>query len=162
MVNPFTGSEPWRTQGGDVERELPPGFAEVFGTRPKISDYSHTSNPGLSWRLAVGRWEQDLRYFQRAGVPEWATPEQVAVAAEVTRSWGLGAARFYEGRYGWMARFPDSQIREFESSAWAVLNVTHHVIAGYQWRLLEHGIVADKQHPFVPPHVWPEDAKASN
>lgn len=162
LVNPFTTDEPWVTQSQVGTRELPAGFAEIFGPRPKISDFSETPNAAFSWRVAVDLWEQDLRYFKRAGIPEWASLEQVAVAEEVTRSWDLGPARFYEGRYGWMARFPESRLRTFESSAWGVLNVTHHVIAGYQWRLLEQGIVPDKRHPFVPPHVWPEDKKASN
>ncbi len=162
LVNPFTTAEPWVTQSGAVVEELPAGFAGVFGTRPQISEFSEAPEPGAAWRAAVERWEQDLRYFQRAGAPEWATPEQVSAAEGITRSWGLGAARFYEGRYGWMARFPESQIRTFESSAWGALNVTHHVVATYQWRLLEQGIVPPKQHPFVPPQVWPEDEKASN
>jgi hypothetical protein len=162
LVNPFTTGEPWAAQSNAVVRELPAGFVEIFGPRPRISEFSATPNPGLSWRVAVELWEQDLRYFKRAGMPEWATPEQVAAAEEVTRSWELGAARFYEGRYGWMGRFPESQLRAFESSAWGVLNVAHHVIAAYQWRLLEQGIVAVKRHPFVPPHVWPEEEKASN
>jgi hypothetical protein len=162
LVNPFTTAEPWATQSMAVQEELPAGFAAVFGTRPKISEFSNTPNPGVSWRVAVDRWEQDLLYFLRAGVPEWATPEQVGAAEAVTRSWGLGAARFYEGRYGWMARFPESQLRTFESSAWGVLNVAHHVVATYQWRLLEQGIVPPKRHPFVPPQAWPQDEKASN
>ena len=162
LVNPFTTDEPWAAQSQVATRELPAGFVEIFGLRPKISDFSETPNQAFAWRVAVDLWEQDLRYFKRAGIPEWASLEQVAVAEEVTRSWDLGPARFYEGRYGWMARFPESRLRAFESSAWGVLHVTHHVIAGYQWRLLEQGIVPDKRHPFVPPHVWPEDKKASN
>jgi hypothetical protein len=162
LVNPFTGEEPWVTRGQAAPRELPAGFVEIFGERPKIADYAQAPNPGLAWRVAVDLWEQDLRYFKRAGIPDWASLEQVVVAEQVTRAWGLGPPRFYEGRYGWMARFPESQIRSFESTAWGVLNVTHHVIAGYQWRLLEQGIVPEKRHPFVPPHVWPEDNKNSN
>jgi hypothetical protein len=162
LVNPFTTGEPWVTQSNAVARELPAGFVEIFGPRPKISEFSETPNPAFSWRVAVDQWEQDLRYFQRAGIPEWATPEQVAAAEGVTRSWDLGPPKFYEGRYGWMARFPESQLRTFESSAWGVLNVTHNVIAAYQWRLLEQGIVPAKRHPFVPPQVWPEDGKTSN
>ena len=162
LVNPFTTEEPWATQGGVVERELPAGFVEIFGPRPKIADFSHVANPGFAWRVAVDLWEQDLRNFKRAGVPEWTTPEQVTAAEKVARAWDLGAPRFYEGRYGWMGRFPESQLRAFESSAWGVLNVTHHVVATYQWRLLEQGIVPAKRHPFVPPHVWPEDEKTSN
>ena len=163
LVSPFTSSEPWLIDGATITpRELPAGFVAIFGTRPKIGDFAATSNPGFAWRVAVDLWEQDLRYFKRAGVPDWASTEQVAVAAEVTRAWGLGAAKFYEGRYGWMARFPESLLRDFESSAWGALNVAHHVIAGYQMRLIERDVVPEKRHPFVPPHLWPEDQKASN
>ena len=162
LVSPFTTEEPWVAQSTVVDRELPPGFTEVFGPRPKISDFSHAPNAAFSWRVAVDLWEQDLRYFKRGGVPEWTTQEQTAAAEEVCRFWDLGPARFYEGRYGWMARFPESQLRAFESSAWGVLNVTHHVIATFQWRLLEQGIVPAKRHPFVPPQLWPDEEKASN
>jgi hypothetical protein len=162
LVNPFTTNEPWVTPSKAVPRELPAGFVEIFGERPKISGYSSTPNPGLSWRVALDLWEQDLRYFKGSGIPEWATAQQAAAAEEVTRSWGMGAARYYEGRYGWMARFLESQLRVYESSAWGVLNVTHHVVAAYQWRLLEQGIIPVKRHPFVPPQVWPEDEKVSN
>jgi hypothetical protein len=162
LVNPFTTEEPWVTQSVVVDRELPSGFVEIFGVRPKISDFARAPNSAFAWRVAVDLWEQDLRYFKRAGVPEWATAQQVAAAEEVSRSWDLGPARYYEGRYGWMARFPESQIRSFESSAWGALNVTHHVVATFQWRLLERGIVPTKRHPFVPPQLWPDDEQASN
>jgi hypothetical protein len=148
MVNPFTGDEPWkraRPVEPEPTRVLPYGFEDIFGREPQLGQ------PGRT------RWLQDLEHYKQAGPPAWAEPAQIAVAEDVTLSWGMGKPRFYEGRYGWMARFPDSQLRDFETSAWAVLNVTHHVIAGYQIRLLQEGIVPPQQHPFAPPHLWPEE-----
>jgi hypothetical protein len=53
LVNPFTTDEPWVTQSVIVERELPPGLVEVFGLRPRISDYSQATNAAFLWRVAV-------------------------------------------------------------------------------------------------------------
>ena len=157
LVNPFTTAEPWLTQGIAPSPEvLPPGFVEIFGPRPKISDFSKSATPSLLFRLATVQWEQDLRYFKQAGVPEWATAEQLASAAQVAQQWELGAPRFYEGRYGWMVRFPESQVKDFESSAWGILNAMHLQVAAYQLRLIDRGGIPRNRHPFVPPHVWPD------
>ncbi len=157
LVNPFTTAEPWLTQGGALPTEvLPLGFAEIFGSRPKIADFSKSATPSLLFRLATVQWEQDLRYFKRAGVPEWAPAEQLAGAEQITKQWEMGVPRFYEGRYGWMARFPESQIKDFESSAWGILNAAHLNVAAYQLRLIDRGGIPANRHPFVPPHVWPD------
>lgn len=157
LVNPFTTAEPWLNQGTTrPSEEPPPGFVEIFGPRPKSSDFHNSTNPSLLFRLATVQWEQDLRYFKQAGVPEWATPEQVSEAGVVAQKWDMGMPRFYEGRYGWMARFTESQIREFESSAWGLLNAIHVQVAAYQIRLIDRGIIPKKRHPFVPPHLWPD------
>jgi hypothetical protein len=157
LVNPFTTADPWVTQGNKGnEGPLPEGFAEIFGGRPKASDYFNSSNPSLFHRIAKDRWDQDLRYFKRAGAPAWMEETQKANADETYRAWGLGLPKYYEGRYGWMGRFVESAIRDFEAPAWTLIFGAHQLIAGYQMRLIERGIVPEKRHPFVPPHVWPD------
>jgi hypothetical protein len=160
LVNPFTSAEPWRSQTAGTAA-LPVGFAELFGPRPKPVDFKDAPNPSWSWRTAVDHWEQDLRNFKRAGLPEWVTLEELSVVEQATRAWGLGSPKFYEGKYGWMARFTESLIPDFEASAWGVVNVTHHVIAAYQLRLLERDVVPNERHPFVPPQLWPAATDAS-
>ena len=49
MVNPFTTEEPWRNEAGPTE-QLPDGFLEIFGPRPKVSDYLDTPKPSDSFR----------------------------------------------------------------------------------------------------------------
>lgn len=159
LVNPFTSAEPWkqRAPGTEADEEsLPPGFAEIFGTRPQAADFLGTSNPSLLYRIARTQWEQDLRQFVRAGLPEWADRSQYDTAANLFRSWGMGTPSFYAGRYGWMVRFPGSQARDFEAAAWTALTAAHQVIAQYQLELIERGITPKQQHPFVPPHMWPK------
>ena len=157
LVSPFTTAEPWVLAAGSTgpPERLPEGFMAIFGERPKARDFLGGANPSLLFRTAVGRWEQDLRYFRRAGLPEWAEPGQAEAAGELFRRWGMGAPRFYEGRYDWMARFPESEAPDFESAAWAALFATHLVIAQYQLALIERDVTPPQQHPFVPPHMWP-------
>ena len=157
MVNPFTGSEPWKNQKRPNER-LPVGFVAIFGPRPRLADYLNTPSPSRSWKIATLQWEQDLRYFKQAGLPEWVTDEEFAATTRTFQAWGMGEPQFYEGRYGFMVRFPDSLVRAFETTAWGAIRATHNVIAGYQLRALDHGFVPEKRHPFVPPQFWPKES----
>lgn len=159
LVNPFTTAEPWKLAAPTAkptDEPLPAGFVEIFGRRPKGGDFLATSNPSLLYRIARSQWEQDLRHFVRAGLPEWADQSQYDAAANVFRRWGMGAPHFYAGRYGWMVRFPGSEARDFEAAAWTAIYATHQVVAQYQLELIERGIPPKQQHPFVPPHVWPK------
>ena len=106
-VNPFTGPEPWRQVEISPEPEIRDGFTEIFGTRPRASDFSSFR----AHKAAELRWEQDLKFFQRSGIPEGYDQAQVELAAGVFEKWDMGRPVFYEGRYGWMARFPDSRYR---------------------------------------------------
>ena len=160
LVNPFSSAAPWLTQSRPVEREeLPPGFEEIFGQRPKGASFRETPDPSLYFRIALAEWEQSLSHFKRAGAPEWATDEDVEAAAKVFESWGLGRPRLYEGRYGWSARFVDSEIPSFETPARAAIENTHLIVAQYQLALLERGVVPERKHPFTPPHVWPSEVE---
>ncbi|MBI1356539.1 MAG: hypothetical protein GC160_19530 [Acidobacteria bacterium] len=157
LVNPFTSAEPWVSalREGPQHEDLPPGFEEIFGPRPQAGAFLGSANPSLLYRTAVVQWEQDLRYFRQSGAPEWADAGLVETAANVFRSWEMGTPRFYEGRYGWMARFPESVVPDFEIGAWAALFSTHLVIAQFQLELIERNVTPKQQHPFVPPQLWP-------
>jgi len=56
-----------------------------------------------------------------------------------------------------MTRFPESGIRDFEAMTWTALNASQLVVAQYQLRLLDRGVVPEKRHPFVPPIAWPQE-----
>ncbi len=155
LVNPFTGSEPWNNQPRPKE-SLPAGFVSIFGPRPQLADYLNTPNPSQTLKVAVPRWEQDLRYFIQAGRPEWVTDEELARTTRTFEAWGLGEPMFYEGRYGFMVRFSDSLVKGFETSAWGAIRATQHVVATYQIRVLGQGMAPEKRHPFVPPRLWPK------
>ncbi len=155
LVSPFTGEEPWRTQGAAVaEKPAPEGFVEVFGERPRVSDFRGTASPSAAFRAAMAQWEQDLRYFKRAGVPEWTDADAIAAASRVYVAWEMGTPRLYEGRYGWMARFTDSAAPDFEVPAFTAIEAPHLVVARYQIRRLEGGDQPTVKHPFVPPALW--------
>jgi hypothetical protein len=158
LVNPFGSATPWLVRP-IAKEDLPAGFEEIFGARPGASSFRETPNPSLYFRMALVDWEQSLRYFKQAGTPEWASAENLGAAATVFESWAMGRPRYYEGRYGWSARFVDSAIPEYEAAARAALESTHLVVAQYQLALLERGEVPEQRHPFVPPQVWPSETK---
>jgi hypothetical protein len=160
LVSPFTGEEPWLTQGtGGAEppqagpsQDIPEDFLAAFGSRPVRA-------PGISaeeHRVNVMRWEQDLKYFKQTGIPEGYAAEQVERAGDLFEAWGMGRPVFYEGRYGWQATFPALGQPRFETSVFAALEVSHLVVAGYQVRQSDRGEQAAQRHPFVPPQVFGE------
>jgi len=155
MVNPFTGREPWLFE--DRIRQvpvLPEGFLEIFGPRPTMALFQRTPNAAFAYRSAVIVWEQELRYFKRQGLPEWATPPEVAEAERIFQAWEIGRPRYYEGRYNWMARLVESQIKDYDVPVWTALHWTHGTIAHYQIALASQGILPAKKHPLVSPHIW--------
>ncbi len=160
-VTPFTGPQPWLTQGvlpadptgGEGAPDpLPEGFVELFGPRPErgaTQDY-------FNFLIARGEWEQRLEHFQGVGIPDGFDAAEVESAAAEFERWGLGQPVFYEGRYGWMARFPDSTLPTFEMAAATAVQASHVAIASYQIRLLREGLTPNLQHPFVPPELFPD------
>ena len=160
LVNPFATPSPWLTQSRPANREpLPDGFEALFGARPQGADFRSTPNPSLFFRMALVQWEQDLRHFNRAGVPEWATAESMSTAEAVFRAWQMGAPRYYLGRYGWSARFPESPLPSFDADARTAIEGTHLMVARFQMAMVEDGKIPQRKHPFVPPHVWPQENK---
>jgi len=158
LINPFTSGEPWLQQTvGRKEEKLPDGFVELFGRRPKAADFMGQRNLRRAFQAALILWRQDLKYFRESGTPPWTDAREIAAAAQVYRGWQMGEPKFYLGRYDWMARFVDSEIPDYDSAAWTVINFPHLVVAQYQIRLVDSGTTPAQQHPFVPPHVWPNE-----
>jgi len=152
MVNPFTGPEPWLRAGlpqSTAVETLPEGFADVFGPRPTRQQYPDY----FEFRLAEVGWEQDLKQFKRAGMPEGMDPAQLAASEQAFQEWGLGKPVFYEGGQGWRVSFPESAVRGFEMNPQTALMAPHIVIATYQIRLLQQGSVPENLHPWIPPHL---------
>lgn len=146
LVSPFTGETPWAAEfpgavpSGD---HAPADFVAVFGERP--------TRAGGAAQLS---WDQDLKHFRGVGIPEGLSPEQVAAAGDVFEEWGLGRPVFVEGRYGWSAYFPDSQVEGFQAKPFTAVQAPHLVVARYQIRMSQQGDNPVERHPFVPPQVF--------
>lgn len=154
-VSPFTGSKPWERFGFQpTPVTLPDGFERIFGEEPQFADYRDS----VAWRVARDQWRLDLERFKGAGRPLWLSAEQKADLDALYQSWGMGHPHFYGGRYGEMARWPDSQIQDFQDSAYAAANYPHHTIARYQAALADIGVIVPEgeRHPFVPGWVFGE------
>ncbi len=153
LVNPFTGSEPWLrvglSQNPKTPETLPDGFAEIFGPRPTRQQYPDY----FEFRLAKLEWEQDLKHFKRAGMPEGLDLARLGASEQAFREWGLGKPAFYEGGHGWRIAFPEGEVPGFEMNPQTALQAPHIVIAKYQIRMLQQGIVPETVHPWVPPHL---------
>ena len=145
QVNPFYGSEPWlRAVTSPIKPKYPEGFIEVFGERPRTPE-------------ELSRWEQDMKLFKKPGPPEWITPEELDLIEKVTTSWEMGPPKYYEGRYGFQARFPEGVLDEvFEWPARGLQTHTHITVAAYQARMIEKGIKPKNPHPFTPPYLFNE------
>jgi len=157
-VSPFTGEEPWtrfspeavaahKAQQAEAN-QLPDGFLEVFGPRPNN-------------RFERVRWEQDLKYFKQPGPPPDVPPEQLEQISETTQAWGMGEPRYYEGRYGWYARFPQSAFPDHEVPLTGLTMGLHQSIARYQVKLIQSGHEPPTRHPFVPPSVQLPNSESS-
>ena len=146
-VNPFTGSEPWKPVAGSQRTGPTEEFLAVFGPRPEARAFDNVS----AYRAARGRWDQDLEFFKRSGIPEGFDESQVERATNVFEAWGMGRPAFYEGRHGWAVRFPESGLPTFEANASTALGYSHLIVAGFQIRQLLNGVDPGERHPFVPP-----------
>ena len=160
LTNPFTGTEPWLTQGfGDpyaeapAETEASPELVAVFGPRPSAD--THPSR--LTRSAAIADWERNREHFGGVGLPEGFTQEQLDAAGALFEAWGMGRPLLYEGRYGWTATFPSAQIQGYEASPFATLEAPHLVVARYQIEMTQHGLDPAERHPFVPPQVFGDE-----
>jgi hypothetical protein len=156
LVNPFTGHEPWLNQhlatgpGPYATENLPGEFLQAFGAKP----VRRAGEDAADFVARVARWKQDLECFQGTGTPEGFEESQIELASATFEDWGMGRPVFYEGRYGWFARFPESAIPEFEMDAATAIQTSHLAIARFQVRLLREGLGVSAPHPFVPPHLF--------
>jgi hypothetical protein len=145
LVSPFTGPEPWvalnapknPSKAAAATEAAPEDFVRVFGARPEAG------TPAVQWDL-------DLSYFQGTGLPEGFNEAQLEAAKAQFDDWGLGEPVFYEGRYGWQVRFPDSPLPRFETTASTALLTPHLVIAEYQVRSIQEGVELGRYHPWLP------------
>jgi hypothetical protein len=154
QVNPFTGPEPWRNlDPPSIEEMFPEGFIEVFGPPPKPSDF----DSNWDYRVARTVWSQELKYFGGTGMPEGVDPAKLEEAAKTFEDWGLGRPVFFQDRYGWRARFPDSEIPTFGGSPATAAEAPHVLVANYQIELLQKGITPSRLHPWLPDQLLPED-----
>ncbi len=160
LTNPFTGEQPWLTQTGGAGESLPrpaqeipeapADFIELFGPPPQANAGTHR----LHQSTAMAQWLIDLQHFQGSGLPDGFTQEQADKAGDLFEHWGLGRPVYYEGRYGWKARFPDSGIPGFEASPFTAIEAPHLVVAQYQVSMSQQGMPPAERHPFVPPGAW--------
>ena len=108
------------------------------------------ARPAGSSRTAAAQWDLDLGYFKGTGLPEGFNESQLQAATAEFEAWGLGEPVFYEGRYGWQVRFPESQLPMYETTASTALLVPHLVIAEHQARAIQEGVTPPRYHPFLP------------
>ncbi|MBI1358334.1 MAG: hypothetical protein GC160_28700 [Acidobacteria bacterium] len=158
-TSPFTGEQPWLSQGVATAAQvaLPPGateeFLSVFGPPPQFVPSGST----LQQSTDMAQWLIDLENFHGTGVPDGFTQDQLDAADAVFESWGLGKPVYYEGRYGWKARFPDSSIPNFEAAPFTAIETPHLVVARFQVKAAQQGQTPLMQHPFVPPQVFGQE-----
>jgi len=153
LVTPFSDPKPWlgmrRLNSG-----LPDGFERVFGQRPRWEDFRHLKRRALiSFEAAKVQWEEELEHFKGVGIPPGYNEQQISESTAVLVKWLLGAPTFYEGRFGWMGRFLESDIQDYDSSAWQIINYPHHVVSTFQITNFKRGVVPPRWHPFVPPGI---------
>lgn len=166
-VNPFTGPEPWKRLCADFVDpkgiDLKPGFIEIFGAEP-VSESFHDAGGYSAFIAAHNAWILDLQRYKQPGWPLNSLPDWPEIAEpfdkieELTLHW-LGPEyhpRYYEGRYGWCARFPGSIIAFQDFAALPLLSNPHQIIAEAQIMLIHMGVYPENRHPDVPPQLWPD------
>ncbi len=141
LVNPFTGNEPWLRRA-PAKETLPDGFVAIFGPRPQSADFP----TNRAWTFARNQWLTDLRTFVAAGHPDGYTIEQTQIADGVFQAWRMGEAAYYQNVNGWRARWPHSQVVDFEQPAAVAVELSHISVALYQAELIERGLFPAEGH----------------
>ncbi|MDA1312500.1 MAG: hypothetical protein O2968_04105 [Acidobacteria bacterium] len=158
LVTPFSDPKPWLAGTRRPNNLLPEGFDKLFGQRPRWTDFRHLERRALiSFEAAKVQWDEDLDHFKSIGIPPGYAEQQISESTAVLVKWLLGKPTFYEGRFGWMGRFLESDLKDYDSSAWQIINYPHHVVSTYQITSFRRGIVPPKWHPFVPGGVITKD-----
>ncbi len=157
LVTPFSDPNPWLKGTRPPETPaLPDGFEKLFGNRPEWQDFRYLGKSALmSFETAKVHWDQELKYFKRVGVPPGYTPDEIGDSIGLMTAWGPGQPTFYEGRFGWMGRFLESDIADYDSSAFQIIKYPHHTVSQFQIaNFTRNGVVPAKWHPFVPPRIF--------
>jgi len=150
VTNPMNQA-PWRIVKPIFTKAGPESFTRIFGDPPVSEDFRDAPNPSKAFRVARVQYAQAQKTFAEGGYPEWATPQQINLSDDLFESWDIDPPLYYRNLlYGWMAHFDG-----FESSALNALTFTHHVISGYQIKLINNGVEVEKRHPWVPPTLGP-------
>lgn len=130
----------------------PEGFESVFGPRPNPNDFHDADNPSLAYRVAITSWNDAKKNFKgTADLPPDRSESEVQLAIDTYKAWGMGTPKFYEGRYGWFARFVESEIPDFEVRVEPTFFFVHNVIPSYQYRLIQMQKLDKGSHPWLPP-----------
>lgn len=154
-MSPFGSLKPWLHQDSSIKKvEYPNGFVFLFGEKPLWKDFIGMGQGAYRrYQGIVGIWERDLRDFKGLGLPEWITSDQIIATNEVLLRWKIGLPEYYESRYGYLGRLIHSEIPDYDSSTYHIINFPHHLVAQVQIEMFHRGIDVEKWHPFVPPGV---------
>ena len=152
-MSPFGSLTPWLFQDGVPSKvAYPEGFISLFGDKPMWKDFIGTGvGPFRRFKAAMGIWESELKYFKGLGLPEWVTSDQLIASNAVLLRWKIGLPEYYESRYGHLGRFIHSEVPDYDSSTYHIINFPHHLVAQVQIEMFSRGISVEKWHPFVPP-----------
>lgn len=133
-----------------VNPTYPEGFIDLFGPRPEQKPGMSAEEINALKRFVLPRWEQDLGFFKGVGYPEGLDYDALDEATEIYSGYGLGEPAFYEGRYGWKARFPESNLRSFECGVDGAIRLPHLVVSNHQARAYQTlGIEPNPRHPYL-------------
>ncbi len=148
ILNPM-GQEPWKIVKPIAAPNHPDSvFMAIFGPPPLSEEFRDEPNPSLAFRIARIRYRQDQSHFLEGGFPPWATPEDIIPSNAVFELWEMEEPAYYEGRYGWMAKWLHLG---FEASAYPALKFSHLIVAQYQIKVIGAGGTVEHRHPLVPP-----------
>lgn len=155
-MSPFGSVTPWIYQDGVEKKvEYPEGFISLFGGMPQWKDFIGTGSGAYRRFQGVkGIWETELKYFKGLGLPEWVTDEQLTASNMVLLKWGIGIPEYYESRYGHLGRLIHSDVPDYDSSTYHIINFPHHLVAQVQVEMFHREIPVEKWHPFVPPGLF--------
>ena len=151
-VTPFNPT-PWAVLSPPPPPVLPDGFEAIFGPRPHSSQF-RGGNAARDFQVATVTWENNLRTYVGAGMPDDADSAKVEAANNEAVKYEMGEPAYYENNNGFKVRFPDSQDPDFEAPFDGFVNIgTGQIIVSYQNRLTNQGIIipANKMHPMAPP-----------
>jgi len=148
-VSPFNAT-PWAVLAPVEAVPLPDGFEAIFGPRPHSSQF-RGGNAANDFQIATVTWESNLNSYVSASMPANADAARMNAANDEAVKYDMGEPAYYENKYGFRVRFPDSQDPDFEATFDGfVISGTGQIISAYQNRLTNAEVLIplDKLHPF--------------